>query len=62
MNTTACPRCGRAVAETAPACPNCGEKIFVEHPADIRPIRHRVMTYPDEKQTPPRKNDGNQAD
>jgi len=48
MNSVHCPNCGRVVDDTGPACPSCGEKIFVEHPADIQPIRHRILTYPDE--------------
>lgn len=48
MDSIQCPNCGRTVADTAPACPTCGEKIFVEHPADMRPIRHQVLSYPDE--------------
>lgn len=46
LNQVECPQCGRRVDDRAPACPHCGEKIYVEHPGDIKPVRHRPVELP----------------
>lgn len=43
LNHVACPQCGQAVDDRCPACPYCGEKIYVEHPGDTTPVRHRQL-------------------
>lgn len=50
MSKISCPGCGRDVAELAPACPHCRTKIYVEHPGDIKRVKHAVLTYPEEEQ------------
>ena len=46
MGDVTCPGCGKQVAELAPACPNCGEKIYVEHPGDIKGVKHPPLDLP----------------
>ncbi|QEG00481.1 hypothetical protein Mal15_45510 [Stieleria maiorica] len=43
LNRTPCSKCGKVVDDRAPACPWCGESIYVEHPADITPTKHRQL-------------------
>ncbi|WP_083904818.1 zinc ribbon domain-containing protein [Rhodopirellula sp. SWK7] len=49
LNEIPCPHCGKHVLDRAVACPHCGEKIYVEHPGDITPTRHRPVTYPNQE-------------
>lgn len=46
MHHTTCPNCGKAVLPTAVACPDCGEKVFVEHPADMKRVRNQPLDLP----------------
>jgi uncharacterized paraquat-inducible protein A len=41
-----CPTCSDLVYETAPACPACGSHVYVEHPGDIRGVKHFPLHYP----------------
>jgi rRNA maturation protein Nop10 len=45
LNETPCNQCGRPVDDRAPACPNCGEKVYVEHPGDITPVKHDQLPH-----------------
>ncbi len=40
LKSDACPGCGQPVDARAPACPHCGAKIYVEHPGDIKGVKH----------------------
>lgn len=49
LNRVPCPRCRRLVDDRAPACPSCGEMIYVEHPGDIRGVKHPPLELPPAK-------------
>ena len=42
----ACSACHHKVHETAPACPHCGNHVYIEHPGDIRGVKHAPLSYP----------------
>ncbi len=46
MNTP-CPNCRDQVADTSPACPNCGCAIYVEHPGDMKRVKHKPYKTPE---------------
>ena len=43
LNHIPCPGCGRSVDDRAPACPDCGEMVYVEHPGDIKGVKHMPL-------------------
>ncbi len=43
--TAACPNCNEQILDTLPACPNCRCNIHVEHPADIRGVKHMPLEH-----------------
>jgi DNA-directed RNA polymerase subunit RPC12/RpoP len=49
LNHVPCPACGSDVDDRVPACPSCGEKIYVEHPGDMKRVRHRPLNLPPAK-------------
>jgi DNA-directed RNA polymerase subunit RPC12/RpoP len=46
MTGVQCPNCRNSVNPLAPACPECGEKIYVEHPGDIKGVKHDPINLP----------------
>ena len=49
FNNVKCPGCNRKVNDRCPACPHCGEKIYIEHPGDIKGVKHAPLEYPPAK-------------